>query len=205
MAILSVNFVILSALINQTFFINQSPGVSNVYMYLNYISNDSGQRHNLDYWLELKKSNLYGVPVFQGNLSNVVLLMRKTDKRCGPDVLAYTLRLVYYGDKENYGDTPDINKIILPGSNNYRCNITKSSVKVDDKDDNNDTITTQSTDAIIGETEGNMNFTNTTNCNKVFNCTIRNILLLSISFNSVFVGIVYLMFKVFLYIYNKYK
>lgn len=223
MSVLSANFVILSALINQTFFINQSPGVSNVYMYLNYIYND-GYHQNLDYWMELEKSNLYGVPVFQGNLSNVSLI-RKTDKYCGPDVLVYMLRLVYYHDMENYGDTPDVNKIILPGPNNYRCKTTIYNLNVDEEHNNTTMMVrvTQSPVTIIDTTEKKITISQddhdnynedtfgynktikSSNCNEIFNCTITNVLLFSISFNSVFAGILYIMFKMFLYFYNKYR
>lgn len=202
MAILSAKFIILSALVNSTFFINRPPGVTKAYIYL-YQDHDDQQQHMGD-WIELRKNFRFGgVYVFEANISDYI-----AKRKCETEIISYRLRLVYYNDANNYGDTPKFNKILIP----KRCNTSIHYLSSPEMEYAN--MTTQQPQPSINETNnfrqiivGNTStplYFNTTN-DEIFNCTLTNVLLFSLSVNSGIFGIVYIIVKGSFYLYYKLK
>lgn len=224
MAILSANFIILSALVNNTFFINRPPGVTKAYMYLYpdvAEEDDSGLQPNSGYWIELQKNIRYGgASVFQANISDYIVNLNKCDSA---ETISYKIRLVFYNDIRNYGDSPTINKILIPKKRGGGCTSTPSFVYTEN-------LSHTSSSSSSSTTEMNSNFTEifpstievdlpvncsiqvpvvTANYNtssaEIFSCTLTNLLLFSISFNSCFMGILYVALKLGLHFYYKLK
>lgn len=209
MAILSVNFIVLSALVNNTFFINRPPGVTKAYMYL-YPDVEENNGH----WIELQKNIQYGgVAVFQANISDYIVT-----RKCNVETISYMLRLVYHNDIKNYGDTPDVNKILIPKKRMCTSTTTAAvetslvteqftpTTKMYSNFTEKFPQTTTEMDYLVNcSMQFPSNFTYNSSSPEIFSCTLTNLLLFSISFNSCFVGIVYIIIKLIVYFYYKLK
>lgn len=202
MAILSASFIILSAFINQTVFVNRPPGVTQAYIYLfrdatnNSPSSDENINKNYGYWIELQKNIVYGVPVFQANITNFIndhSNSIENEKLCETaDVISYRLRLVYFNDRQNYGDTAETNKILITKLTSCHDNGTTPAADASTTENynnynTNDTIAFNKTEIVAN---------NSCNSNNVYNCTLKNVLLLCLSVNSFILGVVYIAVKV---------
>lgn len=178
---------------------HQPSGVTKAYIYLfphaekvedviTPRSNDAG------YWMELHKNFRYdSIPVLQANISDYILEI------CDTETITYMIRLVYLNDVRKYAVTSTTHKLLIPKK---PCNSSSSSSSTPE------TSEKSTTTSLSSETEkSKMNFDNSTSDNsEIFmQCTVLDMLFFSLIFNSCFVGILFVIVRVSLYMYYKFK